>query len=167
MTHRKRPASATTSHNIRSVSCEPEARRAPTLSKASEETAFLCPLNVAMTELAEALQRRIEPSAYPTAKTSFWGEREMQVTSALCPVSCHIASCTDLAWFDYYGSGNIPFDPSSRPIPARLPKLVHTQVSHRRRSWRTRCRPDQRPSDGVRLNLSGYNCLYSPPLGHV
>lgn len=52
---------------------------------------FLWPLKVDITEPVDALQRRIDPSAYPTANESFWGERSMHVTSARWPVSCHIA----------------------------------------------------------------------------
>ena len=90
-----KPASATTSQMIKSVSCEPEASREPSWSKARDVTAFLCPLKVVITEPEEALHKRTDPSEYPTAKVSGFGERRMQVTSAQCPLSCHIATLVE------------------------------------------------------------------------
>jgi hypothetical protein len=75
LAHRYNPASETMSQTIRSVSCEPDASLVPAESNVRAVTAFLCPFSVVTTEPDEALQRRMDPSAYPTAKVSLRGER--------------------------------------------------------------------------------------------
>ena len=74
----------------------------------------------------------------------------MQVTSARCPVSCHIASWK---WLDRYYIQryyDVPFVPSSCPRPRHPPARGHKQVFHRRASWRRSCIPAQTPASQVR-----------------
>ena len=95
---------------------------------------------------SEELHRRMDPSAYPTAKVSRWEERAMQVTSARWPVSCHIANCLESSYDASVTRLNSPFDPSSCPIPRHPPVLVHTRSCRHNGSLRRSCTQVQKPA---------------------